>query len=129
MSSGVPPVGPIGPADPVRGVGDRRLIDDRREAERRAGAGEKPRSKSRAVVPAGEVVDHEPSPAASAARPETPGAAAAFAAQMIGQDGQRRGIRGGPPLMDAARSTYLSAEYSGENDRRPPTGKAKRTEV
>jgi hypothetical protein len=45
-----------------------------------------------------------------------------FAAQLIGQDGQRRGLRGGAPVLDAARSAYLGAEYSGENDRRPSSG-------
>jgi hypothetical protein len=45
-----------------------------------------------------------------------------YAAQLIGQDGQRRGLRGGAPVLDAARSAYLGAEYSGENDRRPSSG-------
>jgi hypothetical protein len=46
----------------------------------------------------------------------------AYAAQMMGQDGQRRGLRGGAPVLEAARSAYLGAEYSGEHDRRPPSG-------
>ncbi len=54
------------------------------------------------------------------ARPSRP--ANPYAAQVLGQDGQRRGLRGGAPVLDAARSAYLGAEYSGENDRRPPTG-------
>ena len=45
-----------------------------------------------------------------------------YAAQLLGQDGQRRGLRGGAPALDAARSAYLGAEYSGENDRRPTSG-------
>jgi hypothetical protein len=45
-----------------------------------------------------------------------------YAAQLLGQDGQRRGLRGGAPVLDAARSAYLGAEYSGENDRRPLSG-------
>jgi hypothetical protein len=32
-------------------------------------------------------------------------------------------------VLDAARSTYLGAEYSGKRDRRPRVGKAARTEV
>jgi hypothetical protein len=55
--------------------------------------------------------------------------AAAFAAQLIGQSGQKRGLRGGPPVLDKARSTYLGAEYSGDKDRRPPAGVVKKTEV
>ncbi len=45
-----------------------------------------------------------------------------YAAQLLGQDGQRRGLRGGAPVLGAARSAYLDAEYSGEHDRRPPVG-------
>jgi hypothetical protein len=45
-----------------------------------------------------------------------------YAAQLLGQDGQRRGLRGGAPVLDAARSAYLGAEYCGENDRRPSSG-------
>lgn len=41
-------------------------------------------------------------------RPENP-----FAAHLLGQDGQRRGLRGGAPVLAAARSAYLEAEYSG----------------
>ena len=50
-------------------------------------------------------------------RPSNP-----YAAQLLGQEGQRRGLRGGAPVLSAARSAYLGAEYSGENDRRPPSG-------
>lgn len=69
----------------------------------------------------------EPSDPASPAAPVGPDPA--FAAQIIGQGGQRNGIRGGPPVMDGARSAYLGAEYSGDRERRPPVGKAKRTDV
>lgn len=43
-------------------------------------------------------------------------------AQLLGQDGVRRGLKGGAPVLDAARAAYLDAEYSGEADRRPPVG-------
>lgn len=56
-------------------------------------------------------------------------AAAAFAAQQMGQAGQKRGLRGGPPVLDAARSAYLGAEYSGSNERRPQPGRLDDTEV
>lgn len=46
-----------------------------------------------------------------------------FAAQILGQPGLKRGLRGGPETLDSARSTYLSNEYSGQADRRPAKGK------
>jgi hypothetical protein len=45
-----------------------------------------------------------------------------FDAQLIGQDGAKRGLKGGASVLDAARTAYLDAEFSGEADRRPPTG-------
>jgi hypothetical protein len=48
---------------------------------------------------------------------------------MIGQTGQRRGLKGGPPVLDAARSAYLGAEHSGAAERRPLPGKAKDTDI
>ena len=124
MTDGVRPVSGT-PVTPIVG-GDRREAD-RRTAERRAAAA----SKSRALVPAGEVVEHPADPAARATNPaDTPLApAAGFAAQMIGQGGQRNGIKGGPPVLDKARNTYLGAEYSGERERRPPAGTTKKTEI
>ena len=115
MTDGVRPVGPVGDRD--------RRATQRREAERRAG------SSSRELVPVGKVVDEIPDPASPAASTAPADPAAAFAAQMYGQTGQRKGIKGGPPVMDAARATYLGAEYSGEKDRRPPAGLIKKTEL
>lgn len=128
MTSPVGPVRPVGstPAvDPV--IHPDRRDQDRREAERRQAA----LSASRDLVPSGPVIDDTPAhdPAAPAPRPEAPGSASAFAAQVLGQGGNKRGIRGGPPVLDSARSTYLNAEYSGPGDRRPPVGKTKRTDV
>ena len=112
----------VRPVGPVQRREDRRA-DDRRAAERRAG------STSRALAP----VDFPAEPAEPPARPApTPPAdpgAAVFAAQMIGQTGQRRGLKGGPPVLDAARSAYLGTEHSGAAERRPPPGKAKDTDV
>jgi len=62
--------------------------------------------------------------AACSSRPENP-----FAAHLLGQDGQKRGLRGGEPVRAAARSAYLEAEYSGENDRRPPSGLLMKTAI
>ena len=54
---------------------------------------------------------------------------AAFAAHIIGQPGQKRGLRGGQEVLDTARSTYLGTEYSGEADRRPKAGLLKKTNI
>ncbi|QUD90843.1 hypothetical protein KCG34_18615 [Phenylobacterium montanum] len=54
---------------------------------------------------------------------------AAYAAQMMGQGGHKRGLRGGKETLDRARATYLGTEYSGAADRRLATGKITKTEV
>ena len=132
MTDSIRPVGPVERVDSVRPVepveGRDRRAAERRESERRAG------SSSRDLVPAGEVVDESPGPASSAAShaPADPcplDPAAAFATQLMGQTGQRKGLRGGPPVLDAARSSYLETEYSGEKDRRPPAGLITKTDL
>jgi hypothetical protein len=45
----------------------------------------------------------------------------AFAAQVLGGE-PRRGLRGGPEALEAAKSTYLETEWSGGADRRAPKG-------
>ena len=55
--------------------------------------------------------------------------AAGFSAQMLGQDGQKRGLRGGPETLGNARTVYNRTEYSGAADRRAPKGGAAKTEV
>jgi len=64
-------------------------------------------------------------------RPSPPrrGAFATFAAHVMGQSGQKRGLRGGQEVLDAARSTYLGTEYSGDSDRRPRAGVIRKTEI
>jgi hypothetical protein len=52
-----------------------------------------------------------------------------FTAQLIGQDGAKRGLRGGPETLDKARGAYLGAEWSGGADRRPPTGRITKTDI
>lgn len=56
-------------------------------------------------------------------------AGAAVEAQILGQDGQKRGLRGGKPVLDQARSAYMGAEWSGAHDRRPKRGLFTKTEV
>jgi hypothetical protein len=48
---------------------------------------------------------------------------------MMGQKGARRGLKGGQPVLKQARSAYLETEFSGSNDRRPPTGLLRKTEI
>ncbi|MEO6338777.1 MAG: hypothetical protein ABIO39_01960 [Caulobacteraceae bacterium] len=68
----------------------------------------------------------ETEPAPPRAKPAGPGV---FTAHVLGQDGRKRGLRGGQPVIEAARSAYLEAEYSGPNDRRPPKGLLTRTKI
>ncbi|MEJ6789054.1 hypothetical protein BrevBR_05835 [Brevundimonas sp. BR2-1] len=114
--------------DEIRAVGPVERREDRRSAERRA-AERRAAAEGRALT----VTDFDPEPAEPPARPApTPApdaSAAAFAAQMIGQTGQRRGLKGGLPVLDAARSAYLGTEHSGAAERRPRPGKAEDTDV
>ena len=117
--------------DRVRGIGPVERRDpraaDRRAAERRAG------STSRALVPVGLAAEDAEPPARPAPHPAplppSDGSAAIFAAQMMGQTGQRRGLKGGQPVLDAARSAYLETEHSGANERRPKPGRAEDTDI
>ena len=112
----------VRPIEPVRRRGERRAAD-RRAEERRAG------STSRALVPTDFPAEAAEPPARPAPTPPADPGAAVFAAQMMGQTGQRRGIKGGPPVLNAARSAYLGREHSGPTERRPAPGKAKDTDV
>jgi hypothetical protein len=71
---------------------------------------------------------HLPVPVTVPVTPPEPGAAA-FDAQLYGQGGQKRGLRGGKPVLDLARATYLETEWSGPADRRPAKGMLTKTRV
>lgn len=60
---------------------------------------------------------------------ERPRGYAEFAAQIIGQGGERRGLRAGPSLLDHARHAYNRTEWSGSYDRRARKGRAAREEI
>lgn len=62
-------------------------------------------------------------------RDERPRGYAEFAAQVIGQGGERRGLRAGPPLMEQAREAYNRIEWSGRYDRRARKGRTAREEI
>jgi hypothetical protein len=70
----------------------------------------------------------EPQPKAAPPRSRR-AALAAFAAQLMGQGGQKRGLRGGPETLDKARTTYLETEWSGPADRRLTVGRITKTDV
>ena len=99
--------------EPIKPVGNatERRSRERREGERRQF------STGTELVPA-------PQPT-----PTEPGAEATYTAQVLGQTGQKRGLKGGPPVLEQARSAYLGAAYSGRSDRRPRPGKVTKTEI
>ena len=103
------------PIDQIREQAERRQRQ-RRESERR--------SPGTALILA-------PRPAPDSAEPVAPDptAEAAFTAQILGQSGQKRGLKGGPPVLEHARSAYLEAAYSGPADRRPRPGRMARTKI
>ena len=72
----------------------------------------------------------DPAPGGETApAPERGAAEAAVQAHLLGQEGQKRGLRGGSEVLDKARSTYLEREFSGRFDRRPRKGRLAKTEI
>ena len=55
--------------------------------------------------------------------------ASVFAAQLMGQGGQKRGLRGGPETLGAAKSAYHQTEWSGGADRRARKGGVTKTDI
>ncbi|HYE46534.1 MAG TPA: hypothetical protein VEA44_12270 [Caulobacter sp.] len=108
--------------DPTRPYGDRRQFDRRREdrAPEHHAEAEAPSANLPAVIAGPHAHEHTSPPPLDGP--------AAFAAQLLGQPGQRRGLRA-PGTVEAARSAYLETEYSGPADRRPPKGLLKKTEI
>jgi hypothetical protein len=105
-----------GPIDPIqRAQAARRALPAPRDADRHEADGEEDVTFVR---------DEQPAPP-----PPRRGAFATFAAHIMGQTGQKRGLRGGQEVLDNARSTYLGTEYSGPADRRPRAGLIKKTEI
>ena len=62
---------------------------------------------------------------------ETPLAegAAALSAHLLGQKGARRGLKGGAPVLDAAKEAYEATEWSGQADRRKKSGRKARVKT
>lgn len=108
-----------GPVDPVRAF-------ERRQIRRRSEDGTRPAAADGGTnVPALIEGAH----AEELADPAPAQAQSIFAAQMYGQTGQKRGLRGGQPVFDAARAAYLETEYSGPDDRRPAKGLLRKTDI
>jgi hypothetical protein len=108
------------PIDPVRRAAAPRPT--RRDGKDRRGQGqgdERPDTSFPVTVVQETRVEPEPPPPAGAA----------FEAQLLGQGGQKRGLKGGKEVLRSARGAYLGAEYSGEADRRPKPGLVKKTEI
>ena len=57
------------------------------------------------------------------------GAGAAFEAHMAGQAHPRRGLKGGEATLRTARAAYLTTQWTGPDDRRPPSGLLRRVVV
>ena len=73
-----------------------------------------------------------PVPVGSVTRPpkaDRRGNEAGFSAQLLGQDGQKRGLRAGQPLLETAKRTYDKIEWSGTKDRRARKGRKAKTEI
>ncbi len=113
------------PIEPTAAVRADRRGKDRRASKRRDGEGaDKRQTGSNLPVPVG------PSRRAAAdPEPTAESGAAIFTAQLLGQDGQKRGLRGGQPVLDSARSAYLEAEWSGRDDRRIRAGRITKTKI
>jgi hypothetical protein len=107
------------PIDPIRSAPPTRR-SDRRSSDRARPKAEEPVNLPAVIVQA---VEPEPDETDRAA------AAAGYAAQLMGQEVSRRGLRGGPQTLENARSAYLGAEWSGPNDRRTRKGRITKTEI
>ena len=105
-------------SDPTGPIG---AVAERRARERRASERRKPSTCTALVL-----APAPPSPTPEASEPI---AEAAFTAQVLGQTGQKRGLKGGQPVLEQARSAYLGAAYSGAADRRPTPGGVTRTKI
>lgn len=117
-----------GPVDPIRKVSRVQRADAvrRHEACESEAMFEPKIPQLPAVIPQPESANDEPH--AETLKGDA-AASAPFAAQLYGQPGVKRGLKGGQEVLDKARATYLGAEYSGPNDRRPAKGQVTKTEI
>lgn len=105
--------------DPIRQVARLRRL--RRQSDQvHAGA---PLEHRNLPVPVAQSLPDQPAPSVTAGGP------AIFTAHVMSEGEQKRGLRGGPPTLNAARSAYTQTEFSGRADRRARKGGLTRTEI
>ena len=112
-----------GPIDPIRRTGPAARVQQDGEGDGAWREGHEGIANLPAVIE-GETLQEQAPPL----RPRR-ATAGAYDAQYLGQDGQKRGLRGGREVLDTARAAYLETEFSGPNDRRPKKGLIKKTEI
>jgi hypothetical protein len=102
-----------------RSVSARRALrtDNERPAEAEAFG-------ARLPVPVGAAYDEPPTPRCDFRHGDNE-----FEAQLMGQAGERRGLRGGPLVIDTANTAYNRVEWSGRYDRRAKKGRRARTTI
>jgi len=61
--------------------------------------------------------------------PDPVAPSATFAAQLLGQPGVKRGLKGGPEVLEGARSAYLEIEYLGKVERWASSGAIAKRDV
>lgn len=103
----------------------RRTVSARKALRAHADRAEEARASGAANVP----VPIAPVEPARSFRDERPRGFSEFAAQVIGQHGERRGLRAGATLMDRARDAYNRTEWSGSYDRRARAGRTTREDI
>lgn len=112
------------PIDPLRRAARLRRAAARIETERTAETYEAERPGLPVPVDSPRVADPPPPPRAG-----TPPGGASFDAHLLGQDGQKRGLRAGPSAIDSASASYNRIEWSGAADRRARKGRIAKTEI
>lgn len=96
-------------------------IDPIRRAERI-------RRAKRALVARGETAEPDQTLPVPLPRAPAPKPAVGVEVQLIGE-GERRGLRGGEPVLKAAKTAYVRTEWSGSADRRTPKGSLTKKEI
>ncbi len=98
-----------------------RPIDPIRRAERI-------RRAKRALVVRGQAAEPAQTLPVPVAKAPAPKPAVGVEVQLIGE-GERRGLRGGEPVLKAAKTAYVRTEWSGSADRRTPKGSLTKKEI
>jgi hypothetical protein len=106
-----------------RRSGQRRIAEGAPKPDRRDKSGA-PGHEPQALVVVGPAGPNQAGPSANKAT-----SSAAFAAQLLGQPGAKRGLKGGAPVLEGARAAYLESEYLGKGERRTRKGVIAKTEI